>query len=77
MSVFDDLPDPFPFEASVSKRPVAFVLQPDRAHRYIVGFIALFRIVIGVPVAIAVALVLAVSGLQAYAMPARSRPSPH
>ena len=47
MSVFDDVPDPNPFDADIATRPATFVLRPERADRYIIGFIALFWLVFG------------------------------
>jgi hypothetical protein len=47
VSVFDDVPDPNPFDADIAVRPAAFVLRPERSDRYIIGFIALFWLVFG------------------------------
>ncbi len=47
MSVFDDVPDPNPFDADIATRPATFVLRPERSDRYIIGFIALFWLVFG------------------------------
>ncbi|MGE3987082.1 hypothetical protein [Pseudorhodoplanes sp.] len=71
MSVFDDVPEPFPFEADVSKRPVSVVLRGDPADRYIVGFLGLFWLAFGSVVTVAASLLaLASMGLQAYGLPA-------
>ncbi len=70
MSVFDDVPDPFPFDAVLSKRPATFVLHPDRADRYIIGFIALFWLVFGPALtALIAALFVSLAGLMAYMGP--------
>ncbi len=47
MSVFDGVPDPNPFDADLATRPATFVLRPERSDRYIIGFIALFWLVVG------------------------------
>ena len=70
MTVFDGVPDPFPFDADLSDRPAHFVLRGDPAERYIVGFLTLFWLAFGSAVTAGAAMLLAASlGLQAYIVP--------
>jgi hypothetical protein len=70
VSVFDGVPDPNPFDADISTRPATFVLRPERADRYIIGFIALFWLLFGplLTVLVVASLVLAF-GLMDYLRP--------